>query len=55
MGKALSRIVNQNKAAFVSGQHIHDHIFLAYEFIQGSLGPLASKLIQINAEFILEE
>ncbi|MCI14621.1 ribonuclease H protein, partial [Trifolium medium] len=28
-------IVNHSQAAFVPGQHIHDHILLAYELIRG--------------------
>ncbi|KAK2388094.1 hypothetical protein QL285_061811 [Trifolium repens] len=31
----MSSIVNISQAAFVPGQHIHDHILLAYELIRG--------------------
>lgn len=27
--------MNQNQATFVPGQHIHDHMMLGYELIQG--------------------
>ncbi|PNX56602.1 ribonuclease H, partial [Trifolium pratense] len=33
--KVLGSIVNLSQAAFVPGQHIHDHILLAYELIRG--------------------
>jgi hypothetical protein len=31
----LSSVINLSQAAFVPGQHIHDHILLAYELIRG--------------------
>jgi hypothetical protein len=33
--KVMNSIVNTSQAAFVPGQHIHDHILLAYELIRG--------------------
>ncbi|WJX68825.1 hypothetical protein P8452_53158 [Trifolium repens] len=33
--KVMNSIVNTRQAAFVPGQHIHDHILLAYELIRG--------------------
>jgi hypothetical protein len=33
--KVMSSIINISQAAFVPGQHIHDHILLAYELIRG--------------------
>jgi hypothetical protein len=33
--KVLGSIINTSQAAFVPGQHIHDHILLTYELIRG--------------------
>jgi hypothetical protein len=35
LNKVLNSVVNLSQAAFVLGQHIHDHILLAYELIKG--------------------
>jgi hypothetical protein len=35
LSKVLSSVINLSQAAFVPGQHIHDHILLAYELIRG--------------------
>lgn len=35
MGKVLNNIVDQNQAAFVVCQSIHNHILLNYELIKG--------------------
>ncbi|CAJ2661953.1 unnamed protein product [Trifolium pratense] len=35
LSKVIGSIVNHSQAAFVPGQHIHDHILLAYELIRG--------------------
>jgi hypothetical protein len=35
LSKVLSSVINISQAAFVPGQHIHDHILLAYELIRG--------------------
>jgi hypothetical protein len=35
LSKVLGSIISTSQAAFVPGQHIHDHILLAYELIRG--------------------
>jgi hypothetical protein len=35
LSKVLNSVINLSQAAFVPGQHIHDHIFLAYELTKG--------------------
>jgi hypothetical protein len=35
LSKVIGSIVNHSQAAFVPGQHIHDHVLLAYELIRG--------------------
>jgi hypothetical protein len=35
LSRVLGSIINLSQAAFVPGQHIHDHILLAYELIRG--------------------
>lgn len=35
LGKVLQSVINHCQKAFVPGQHIHNHILLAYELIKG--------------------
>jgi hypothetical protein len=35
LSRVLGSIISTSQAAFVPGQHIHDHILLAYELIRG--------------------
>jgi hypothetical protein len=35
LGRFIGSIVNHSQASFVPGQHIHDHILLAYELVRG--------------------
>lgn len=52
MRNVLSSIVNQNQATFVHGQHIHDHMMLGYELIQGYTrkGGTPRYMIQIDLQ-----
>lgn len=48
----LINIVNQSQATFVLGQHIHDHILLAYELIKGytKKGGTPGCMLQLDLE-----
>ncbi|XP_058734178.1 uncharacterized protein LOC131605903 [Vicia villosa] len=35
LSKVLCSIIHMSQAAFVPGQHLHDHVMLAYELIRG--------------------
>ncbi|CAL5187247.1 unnamed protein product [Lathyrus oleraceus] len=38
LSRVLSNIISRSQAAFVPGQKIHDHVFLAYELIRSYNG-----------------
>lgn len=51
-GKVLNSIIHQSQVAFVTRQHIHDHILLAYELIKSynTIGGAPRCMLQIDLQ-----
>lgn len=52
LGSLFSNIINKRQVVFVPGQHIHDHILLAYKLIKGysSKGGAPRYLLQMDLQ-----
>ncbi|KAK2401903.1 hypothetical protein QL285_051464 [Trifolium repens] len=56
LSRVLGSIINLSQAAFVPGQHIHDHILLAYELIRGysRIGGTPKCMMQLDLQKVYD-